>query len=517
MIRCFHESGLRHNKKIFPRWWKLSVLFFLGIVFLPRGFAGPEDHFVKIFVSKAEIDRSSPWQLEEVSQQSALGVVVDGGRILTTALSVANSTLIEMQVFGANKRHEMDVEFADYEVNLAVLRPKDPNQAFLGLVPLDLGDDLEIDDQVEIFRARDLYQLTKMPGSLQEVGVYTAVTSYYGLVAYLIKVQQTGLGWAEPVLKKGKLVALASGQDAHFVHAIPVDIIRHFLQDQLGPKYRGFPSIGLQLTPLIDPTLRRMLKADSYGHGMRIAAVFGSSPFMGKVQKDDILLEIDGLPISEHGYFQHAKWGKVYLKHLITRKYAGDSMQLKILRGGVAMDVQAVLPKFASNDFPVVGYRYEQGEPHLIFGGLLFQELSQDYLKQWGKNWRSTAPIDLMYVLENANLPDEDTGKRIIFLSRVLPDLHNRGYEKLRYQIVTSINDRAVHSINEVRQAFETPVLSNGQQFARVKLALEGGEIILSYSKIQSAHQRIAKTYGISTKDSFFDPQTALRPVITPM
>lgn len=479
-------------------------------------FAGPEDHFVKIFVSKAEIDRSSPWQLEEVSQQSALGVVVDGGRILTTAFSIASSTLIEMQVFGGNKRYEMDIEFADYEVNLAVLRPKAPQEALQGLIPLALGDDLEIDDQVEIFRARDLYQLTKMPGSLQEVGVYTAVTSYYGLVAYLFKVQQTGLGWAEPVLKKGKLVALASGQDTHFVHAIPVDIIKHFLQDDLGSSYRGFPSIGLQLTPLIDPTLRQMLKADKYGHGMRVASVFVSSPFFGKVQNDDVLLEIDGTSLSEHGYFQHTKWGKVYLKHLITRKYSGDVMKLKILRAGEILEVEAQLPRFISNDFPVVGYRQEKGEPHLIFGGFLFQELSLDYLKQWGNNWRSTAPLDLLYVLDNFNLPDKDPGKRFIFLSRVLPDQHNRGYEKLRYQLVKSINDRSVYSIKEVQEAFKAPILSNGQQFAKITLALDGGEIICSYSKLQTVHQRIAKTYAITTKDSFFEPETIQQGTLAP-
>ncbi len=478
--------------------------------------ASPEEQFVKLFVSKAEIDRSSPWQLEEVSQQASLGVVVAGGKILTTALTIANGTLIEMQVFGANQRHEVEVEFADFEVNLALLRPKDPTVALKGLLPVVLGEDLEIDDQVEIFRPRDLYQLTKMSGSFQEVGIYTAVTSYYGLVAYLFKVQQTGLGWAEPIMKKGQLVALASGQDTQFVHGIPSDVIKHFLSDHPGGAYRGFPSIGLQLAPLIDPNLRKLLKADNVGNGIRISKVFPSSPFVGRVDQNDVLLEIDGFPISEHGYFQHPKWGKVYLKHLVTRKFAGDSMRLKIQRAGQPLEVEAVLNRFISNDFPVVGYRTKQQEPHLIFGGLLFQELSQDFLKQWGKNWRSYAPTDLVYAIENQNEPEKIPGRRIIFLSKVLPDQFNRGYEKLKYHIVESINDRPVTSIQGVRDALRFPTFSNGQQFARIKLILEGGEIILSYNKLQTAHQRIARTYAVTSKDSFFDPQEATRPVTEP-
>jgi S1-C subfamily serine protease len=514
------------NRLISLTWLKSSGTFFCGLVVLLSFCLGlkasgavaasPEAQIVKLFITKAEVDRVSPWQLEEVSQQSALGVLIEGGRILTTALAVANGTLLEMQVFGAQQRYELELEFADYEVNLALLKPRNPGDALKGLVPISLGEDLEIDDQVDIYRARDLYQLTKMQGRLQEVGVYTAVTSYYGLVAYLIKIQQTGLGWAEPVMRGGKLVAISSGQDANFAHAIPVDVLRHFVSDSHGPSYRGFPSIGLQLTPLIDSNLRRMLKADGVAHGMRVAAVFPSSPFFEKIMKDDVLVEIDGTPLSEHGYFQHPKWGKVYLKHLITRKFSGESLKLKVLRNGQPVEAEATLPRFVSNDFPVVGYRPDRTEPHLIFGGLLFQELSQDFLKQWGKNWRASAPIDLVYALDNLNFPEKVAGRRIIFLSRVLPDQFNRGYDKLRYNTVTSINDREVFSIEDVREAFQFPLIASGQQFARIKLALEGGEVILSYAKLNAAHQRLAKTNGINSPESFFNPEDATRPVVAP-
>lgn len=74
-----------------------------------------------------------------------------------------------------------------------------------------MGDDLEINAKVDIYRARDAYQLARMPASLQEVGIYRAVTSSYSLVSYLLKVQQNGLGWSEPVIQEGRLVALTTG------------------------------------------------------------------------------------------------------------------------------------------------------------------------------------------------------------------------------------------------------------------------------------------------------------------
>lgn len=482
----------------------LLVLVALLVPSAPSALAqGVEDQVVRVHVSKKEVDRSAPWQYEEVQQQSYLGVVLDGGRILTTAFAVADAAFLEVQRFGSSKRVEADVIFADYEVNLALIKPSESLPGAKGVV---LGDDLSIDDQVEIYRARDAYQLAKMPAALTEVGVFAAVTSSYSLASYLLKVQQTGLGWAEPVFRQGKLVALTTGQDQNFVHAIPMTLIRHFILDKPGADYRGFPSIGVQLTSLTSPDMRRLLGAQAYDYGVRIGEVQLGSSFSELLKADDVLLEFEGIKISEHGFYTHPRWGKIHLKYLLNQRYGGDTLKLKILRAGKVVDVTGKLERFDSNAAPVVAYRYGVPEPHLIFGGLVFQELSQDYLKQWGRDWRDLAPFELLYTLDYLNDPTTQLGDRVVFLTRVLADDFNRGYTDLRHQVVDQVNGVKITSIAKLREALGKPISQNGKLYAKVEFRRDGGDAILAYDGIPAAHARIAKTYEVKTPESFFTP-----------
>jgi S1-C subfamily serine protease len=463
-----------------------------------------EDSVLRLTASTQVVDRTAPWQFEEVQQQQSLGVVLDDGRILTSAFAVADATLIEGQKFGASRKIELVVIFADYEVNLAVLRPAD-GQTLAGLRAMTLGDDLELNDKVDIFKARDSYQLSRIPASLQEVGIYSAVTSAYSHASYLLKAQQTGLGWAEPVVQDGRLVGLATGQDANYVYATPMSIVRHFLEDKTEKAaYRGFPSIGVTLTSLTSPDQRRLLKADAYEGGVRIAAVSAGGSFSSLLKVDDVILECDGEAISEHGFFSHPKWGKVHLKYLLNRHYAGDSLKLKVLRDGQVIEIEGVLERFDSNRFPVVTYRYGEPEPHLIFGGLIFQELSRPFLKQWGKDWEDLAPLDLLYTYFFDDEVDPDPSRRYIFVNRVLADDVNRGYSDVRNQVVERVNGMPVTSMASLRAALETPVVRAGRAYARIELAREGGEVILAYDGLKAAHKRIAKTYEVPTASSFY-------------
>ena len=461
-----------------------------------------EDGVVRIHVSKKEVDKSSPWQFDAVMQQEYLGVVLKDGFVLTTAYAVADAAYIEVQQFGASRRSEAKVAFVDYEVNLALLRPA--AGALEGARPVQLGGDIATDDHVDIYKARDAYQLTRLPASLQEVGLYVAATSSYSLATYLLKVQQTGLGWSEPVFRDGRLVALTTGQDANYVHALPMSIIRHFLKDRHGVDYLGFPALGVELSPLVSPDQRQLLGADKVAGGVRVADVLVGGSFAGLLQVDDVLLAIDGVAVSDHGFYRHPKWGEVHLKYLVNQHYSGDKVTLKIIRHGTPLDVVGVLRRFDSNRFPVVTYQYDQAVPHLIVGGFIFQELSIDYLEQWGTEWRQRAPFDLLYTLQFKDKPTGDPLRRVIFLTRVLADKFNRGYGDFRHLIVDTVNDRKVTSMSTLKEALRHPLVRKGGSYARIVFLRGGGEAILAYDGLSAANKRIAATYEIRTPASFF-------------
>jgi hypothetical protein len=248
-----------------------------------------------------------------------------------------------------------------------------------------------------------------------------------------------------------------------------------------------------------------MLRADSTKNGIRIANVQKGTNFSDLLARDDVLLAIDGIAVNENGYYLHPLWGKVHLKYLLNRKRAGDKIRLEIMREGERKTVEAPLTRFDSNSTRILSYRKEQGEPHVIFGGVVLRELSVPFLKQWGKDWRDTAPYQMLYEFHFANdVVPEPEKDRIVILSRVLADEFNRGYAELKNAIVRSVNGVPVRSLADVTAALRNPVGRGGRQFARIVLAYEDGEIVLSYDGLAEVHARIAATYNISTPASFF-------------
>jgi hypothetical protein len=97
-----------------------------------------ENSVLRITASTQAVDRTAPWQFEEVSTQTNLAVVLDDGVILTSAFAVADATLIEGQKFGSSRKTELEVAFVDYEVNLALLKPA-AGATLEGLNPVTLG------------------------------------------------------------------------------------------------------------------------------------------------------------------------------------------------------------------------------------------------------------------------------------------------------------------------------------------------------------------------------------------
>ena len=320
-----------------------------------------EDSIVLLTVTKKPVDISRPWQFEKVTQQEHLAAVVSNNLILTTAFAIGNTSMLELRRLGNPLKYEAEVVFVDYEVNLALIKPLDKD-FYKGLKPLKLGNDINIGSKVSIFRAKDSYQLTEMPGHLSEVGIYNVITSSYSMLAYLIKVQQKGLGWAEPVIKGGQLVGITSGQDSNYIHAIPSGTIKHFLNDSHDNSYRGFPSIGIGLSPLVDPTARKYYGVDGIKGGTRVSNVFASSSLSDVLKKNDVIYEFNGKSLSEHGYYRHPLWGRVHMKYLLNKLYSGDAISLKVYRNGKEVYLSGKVTRYNSNDYEISYNRYGKSD-----------------------------------------------------------------------------------------------------------------------------------------------------------
>ena len=133
---------------------------------------------------------------------------------------------------------------------------------------------------------------------------------------------------------------------------------------------------------------------------------------------------------------------------------------------------------------------------HEIIGGLVFQELSLEYLKAWGKSWYKRAPLRLMQIFSKSNFEREKKGDRVVVLNKVLADSVNEGYQEMQSLVLEKLNDQKIHSLSQFRKIIQdSPIVVGGKKFAKFQFKHLEGMAVLSYEAIAESQKRIAAKY----------------------
>src|SRR6202022_3071703 len=103
-------------------------------------------------------------------------------------------------------------------------------------------------------------------------------------------------------------------------------------------------------------------------------------------------------------------------------------------------------------------YNLDQPPSYYILGGLIIQELSRQYLKEWGPNWQKEAPQRFVYLDRYQSELFPDGNRRVIMLSQVLPANNTIGYDELAYLTVKTVNGKEVKSLTEFAEAVKQPI-----------------------------------------------------------
>lgn len=467
---------------------------------------------VMLTVTKQNHDIPSPWNSGEITQGKYYGTVVRYGAknrlgILSLGAAAEFTTNVQMKIFGDSRAHQVKVVFHDPEINLALFQPVN-EKIFEHLTPLTLVDDEESpEDYVEVVGRNIGGQWDVFRSQIKSLIVTQAGLGTYQSSLLQLDTAQKDLRSASPVLKEGKLTGIINGVFHGKSYMTPSFILRHFLEDRHEEsKYKGFPDIGFFTQSLVSATEKKSLLFPENKVGARIVEVEQFGPFAGKLQKNDILLSINGIQIDEEQRIDHSAWGKIPYMYLLNRMYAKEKTLLILFRKGQELKVEGTLERYDSNSYLVLDHERSNHIPHLIFGGLVFQELSREYMKSWGKDWATQANANFLYYLNYKNDPNKGQ-QRIIVLNTVLGDFHNRGYEKLNNQMVESVNGVVIHSLADLKKALNKPIkLDKQSQFMKLKLGYGAGTVVLSYNGIADAHARIKNNYSILSDSSFFNP-----------
>jgi hypothetical protein len=170
---------------------------------------------------------------------------------------------------------------------------------------------------------------------------------------------------------------------------------------------------------------------------------------------------------------------------VLGHRYIGDRIKLEIKRAGKMKLVELELKKWT----PLVPRsRYDEPPQYFLYGGLVFQQLTRDYLTTWDKWWNKAPKEFLNYYYLGYRTAEQH---EVVILTQILADEINVGYAHLYNEAVATLNGKLpldmvefVHMLSTAHGVVEITTTS-------------GGIIMLDADEIRKATPRILARYHI--------------------
>lgn len=442
---------------------------------------------VKVYTSHQLFDYLSPWQYGQSVNSTATGFIIDGERIITNAHAVLNSKFLQVRKEGDSKKYKAVVKFTSEEYDLALVEIEDKS-FFNGTVPLKLGTLPEIQEKLTVYGyplGGDKLSTTQGIVSRMEHNTYT-LTNRKFLIGQTDAAINSGNSGG-PVVSKGKVVGVAfAGLNSadNIGYFIPVNILNNFLEDIKDGKYDGPPLLGVEWLELESPSHRRMLGIEDKTGGILIKKVFKNSPFEGVLQKNDVLMKLDNYPIEYDGTIEFRKNEKTDFSYVNQQKKYGDNLSYEIIRDKKIKTGQVKLNKKDIEYTVVTDVTIETPPSYMVYGGLLFEPLTSNYMAGVVEKLGSVYDKEELY----------KDYKQLVVLVRVLPFDVNLGYTDAEHEIIVKVNGEKYKDFKDFAQKVKN-VKSGFIVFENDN----GDEIVLDVKEVEEQREALMQNYNISS------------------
>ncbi len=465
--------------------------------FAERITTSPSQSVVRVNVTRQGYNFHRPWQQRAPITQVGIGIIIEGPRVLVTADALANHRYIEFEKVDNGEKSEAEVDVVDYEANLALLRPVDP-QFFENMMPVKLETGAVQGNDLAVWQVKPNGMVTPAMGTITSIELTRFPYRNFFLAYRLNSSLQYRLNhFTLPVIKDGKLAGLLMRYKAkeQTIDVIAAPVIEHFLEDAADGTYQGFPLPGMHMVSAEDPQLRRYVGISGKTGGVYVNRVLtGSAAEKAGIQQGDIIMEIAGYNIDSRGNYDHPAYGKISFSHLIRCEFhVGESIVYKIFRAGKEFTFDVYPDHRSSKDYIVPPYIIDTAPRYYILGGLVLQELSTSYLREYGQKWSVNAPIHLLYYQANQHFIEKDGRRKIVFLSSVLPTSYTIGYNQLANLVVKRINNKNIEKLEDVVEALKVPVDS----YHKVEFEQRPKVIYLDPLELPKINTQIKKRYQL--------------------
>jgi S1-C subfamily serine protease len=443
---------------------------------------------VRIFAHAQTPDYDSPWQAQPPTSCTGSGVIIGPGLVLTGAHVIADATFLQVQHPEDPDKGVARVRAVSHDCDLALLEVEDSSFT-RGIEPAELGELPELRDRVSVAGfpvGGDELSITEGVVSRVEVLRYSHSQRY--LLAATVDAAINEGSSGGPVFKDGKIAGIAfqrlSGADG-IGDMVPAPLIRQFLKRANTEREVRLPDLGVKTQNLENPRLRADLGLGRGQSGVLVTQVDYGSSAWGVLRPRDTLLSLGGLRLSNNGTVRYQDRFRTLFSVVLGERAVGEPLELTLLREGNKQRGQVVLKPQARL---VPHSQYDVTPSYFIWGGLVLQPLSRDFLETWD-DWREDAPQELVSLYRHG-VQTQDRQQAVV-ITRVLADDLTVGYGFLDYELVHTLGGRRPRHLRDVVRWLD-------EAEGRVELVTSLGSLLVyDAAQVRAAASRILERYRI--------------------
>lgn len=455
-----------------------------------------KDSIVYLEISKQSYNLTEPWKRRSISESWACACAVGEYQVITTAKCVANHKFLKVLRHGQNDFVGAKLAVVDYEANLCLIQ-LDPNELKTPLKPLTFHEEYQKGAEVNCYWIPSDNRVYNARGYLDQANVQTTGTSHAQYLCYVVTgaSQRTEAGEIYCVDSKPIGIACWSNPDNE-IGLIPSETINRFLGSIEDGSYEGFGKVGFKITELLNPVTRSFLKMpEDLENGVYVTDVYNLGTGCRTINRDDVILKIDGNVINSYGRFTHPKYGSLYFDYLITSKSAGDDISFELWRDGKKTELKTNVRGFKASEMLIPFHEFDRQPEYIVTAGFVLQKLTYEYLMEFGHDIAGEAPSHLYHYYRDLAFKPTDQRSDVIVLSYVIPTPNNLGYTGLGQMVVSKINGVAISSLKDIPAAQK---LNPESAYDVIEFELDSPVVVIGREHIQADNIFVQQNYGIT-------------------
>ncbi len=439
-------------------------------------------------------DYRTPWQAGRPTSGNGTGWLVGKNKFITNAHVVSNSTEIHIRTTDDPKPYKARILYIAHDCDLAMLEAEDAER-FANVKPLALDGVPKLNTEVIA---------VGYPVGGERVSVTRGIVSridfqsysHSGIDQHLAIQVDAAINPGNsggPVLQNGKVVGVAfqgySGAVAQNVgYMIPVPVISRFLKDIEDGRYDHYMDLAVTDFPIENAAQLKALGLEDNGIGVMVGNVDSASCADGLLKVGDVILAIDGSPVYNNGLIR-MDGEMVDMNEVVERKFAGDKIKVKLLRGGKPQEVEIALKRYLP--YLILGEQYNQRPRYVIYAGLLFQPMTRNLMEAHGIR----DPL-VNYWFDNYVTKELYKERpEVVILTSILPDEVNSYLQGYQHSIVDEVNGVKIKSLKDVDDALKKK--DGDGKFVVIKLLEVNRPLVLRRDLADTAQPLIMQKYEV--------------------